>query len=67
MAPYETTSDPALAVVSLNFPLPCALLSVNYEMELNQKIWYSLVISTKGFQSSVKAEMQEPQQLQIQF
>lgn len=67
MAPYETTSDPVLAVVSLNFPLPCTLLSVNYEMELNQKIWYSLVISTKGFQSSVKAEMQEPQQLQIQF
>lgn len=46
------------------FPLPCPSLSVNYEMELNQKIWYSLAISTKGFQSSVKTEMQEPQQLE---
>lgn len=46
------------------FPLPCPSLSVNYRMELNQKIWYSLAISTKGFQSSVKPEMQEPQQLE---
>lgn len=46
------------------FPLPCPSLSVNYGMELNQKIWYSLAISTKGFQSSVKTEMQEPQQLE---
>lgn len=49
------------------FPLPCPSLSVNYRIELNQKIWYSLVISTKGCQSSVKTEMQKAQQPQKSF
>lgn len=49
------------------FPLPCSSLSLNYRMELNQKIWYSLAISTKGFQSSVKAELQEPSSYRNNF